>query len=38
MKPGEILHGFKLVYSQPMPDLKATLHRFTYWKNGADVI
>ena len=38
MKPGDILHGFKLVYSQPLPDLKATLHRFTYWKNGADVI
>ena len=38
MKPGDILHGFKLVYSQPLPDLKATLHRFTYWKNGADAI
>ena len=38
MKPGDILNGFKLVYSQPMPELKATLHRFTYWKNGADVV
>lgn len=38
MKPGDILHGFELQYSQPLPELKGTLHRFTYLKNGADAI
>ena len=38
MNPGTILHGFELKYSQPLPELKATLHRFTYQKNGADTI
>ena len=27
MKPGDILHGFELQYSQPLPELKATLHQ-----------
>lgn len=38
MNPGTILHGFELKYSQPLPELKATLHRFTYLKNGADTV
>ena len=38
MKPGELLHGFKLQYSQPLPEIKAVLHRFTYEKNGADTV
>ncbi len=38
MNPGDILHGFELKYSQPLPEIKATLHRFTYQKNGADTI
>ena len=38
MKPGDTLHGFTLRYSQPLPELKATLHRFTYDQNGADTL
>ena len=38
MKAGDIIHGFKLNYSQPLPEIKAVLHRFTYEKNGADTI
>ena len=38
MKTGDIIHGFKLKYSQPLPEIKAVLHRFTYEKNGADTI
>ena len=38
MKPGDVLHGFQLKYSQPLDEIKAVLHRFTYVKNGADTI
>ncbi|MBQ6645174.1 MAG: insulinase family protein, partial [Clostridia bacterium] len=38
MKTGDMIHGFKLKYSQPLPEIKAVLHRFTYEKNGADTI
>ena len=38
MKQGETLHGFQLQYSQPLPEIGAVLHRFSYVKNGADLV
>ncbi len=35
---GTILHGFRVRYSQPIPELKATLYRMEYVKNGADLV
>ena len=38
MNANHHLHGFVRQYDQPLPELKATLHRMTYEKNGADLI
>ncbi len=32
------LHGFRVRYVQPMPELKGTLYRMEYEKNGADLV
>ncbi len=32
------IHGFRVRYSEPVPELKATLHRMEYVKNGADLV
>ena len=38
MKENEILHGFRVQYIQPLPELQATLYRLVYEQNGADLI
>ena len=38
MNANQHLHGFVQRYAQPLPELKATLHRMTYEKNGADLV
>ncbi len=38
MKQGEILHGFRLRYTQDIPEIGAKLHRMAYEKNGADLV
>ncbi len=38
LKNGAAAHGFTLRYSQELPELKATLHRMEYTKNGADLV
>lgn len=38
MKQNDRLHGFVVEYAQPLPELKATLYRMTYEKNGADLV
>ena len=38
MNKGDLLHGFRLRYDQALPEIGAVLHRFTYEKNGADLI
>lgn len=38
MNANHRLHGFTEQYAQPLPELKATLHRMIYEKNGADLI
>ena len=38
MEENEILHGFRVQYIQPLPELKATLYRLVYEQNGADLI
>lgn len=38
MKENEVLHGFRVRYIQPLPELKATLYRMEYEKNGADLV
>ena len=38
MNKGDMLHGFRLEYDQKLPEIGAVLHRFTYVKNGADLI
>ena len=35
---GTRLHGFRVRYVQPMPELKGTLYRMEYEKNGADLV
>ncbi len=34
----DLLHGFRVKYSQPLPEIRATLWRMEYEKNGADLI
>lgn len=38
MKVNDVLHGFCVQYIQPLPELKATLYRMRYEKNGADLV
>ena len=40
MKPaeGSTIHGFRVKYVQPMPELRGTLYRMEYEKNGADLV
>ena len=38
LEKGAKLHGFEVRYSQELPELKATLHRMEYVKNGADLV
>ncbi len=38
LEKGTTLHGFTVRYSQPLPELKATLYRMEYVKNGADLV
>ena len=38
MNTGECIHGFRVRYSQPLPEIGATLWRMEYEKNGADLI
>ena len=37
MNVNETLHGFRLLYKQELPEIKATLYRMEYEKNGADL-
>ena len=38
LQPNDLLHGFRVKYSQPLPEIRATLWRMEYEKNGADLI
>ncbi len=38
LEKGTTLHGFTVRYSQALPELKATLYRMEYTKNGADLV
>ena len=38
MEKNELLYGFRVRYIQPLPELKATLYRMEYEKNGADLV
>ncbi len=38
MKQGDILHGFKVLASQPLPEIGAVMWRMEYEKNGARLI
>ena len=38
LENGMNLHGFEIRTSQELPELKATLHRMEYVKNGADLV
>ena len=36
-QPGDILHGFEVEAVTPLPEVKGTLVRMTYTKNGAEL-
>ena len=38
LQPNDLLHGFRVKYSKPLPEIRATLWRMEYEKNGADLI
>ena len=38
IQPNESVHGFRVRYIQPLPELKATLYRMEYEQNGADLV
>lgn len=38
MKTNDLIHGFRVEYSQELPEISATLWRMKYEKNGADLI
>ncbi len=38
MEQNELLHGFRLVYTQELPEIGAKLHRMEYVQNGADLV
>ena len=38
MVQNDVLHGFIVKYVQELPELKATLYRMEYQKNGADLV
>ncbi len=38
MEQNEILHGFRLLCTQELPEIGARLHRMEYVKNGADLV
>ncbi len=38
LENGAVIHGFKVRYSQSIPELNATLYRMEYEKNGADLV
>ncbi len=38
LKPNDLLHGFRVKYSESLPEIRATLWRMEYEKNGADLI
>ena len=38
MQVGDILHGFRLKYTQQLPEVEAVLYRMEYEKNGADLV
>lgn len=38
MKKNDVIHGFRVEYSQELAEIGATLWRMTYEKNGADLI
>ncbi len=38
LKPESRIHGFVVRYAQELPEIKATLYRMEYEKNGADLV
>ena len=38
LQKNDLLHGFRVKYSEPLPEIRATLWRMEYEKNGADLI
>ena len=38
MKTNDVIHGFRVEYSQQLPEISATLWRMKYEKNGADLV
>ncbi len=38
LKAGDKMHGFAVRYCQPLPELRGTLYRMEYEKNGADLV
>lgn len=38
MKTNDVIHGFRVEYSEELPEISATLYRMTYEKNGADLV
>ena len=38
LQPNDLLHGWRVKYSKPLPEIRATLWRMEYEKNGADLI
>ena len=36
-QPGDVLHGFKVTSVTPLPEVKGTMVRMTYMKNGAEL-
>lgn len=38
LKENQIIHGFRVRYSQPIPEIDAVMYRMEHEKNGADLI
>ena len=36
-QPGDVLHGFEVTSVTPLPEVKGTMVRMTYRKNGAEL-
>ena len=38
LNPNDLIHGFRVKHSKPLPEIRATLWRMEYEKNGTDLI